>query len=183
MSIIAMNNLIKELDIKDFDVVLVGDGSGTIYKKASSWACWHYLKSSGSLDLHFGTFSFGTNNFAELIPYVSVLWLDAYTKPAIPRDVVIVSDSELTVKQGTGEYAKNANGILWSGLDYARSAGYNITWKHVKRNSNPLNAKCDEVAGRLRKEIDGFKLTRLETSDRIKQSDEEKQITLTGEIL
>lgn len=158
-----IQELVNNLALPDFDVLLIGDGSGTVASKASAWTCWRYLKASGSLTLHHGTNSFGSNNFAELLPYVSVLWLDMYERQAAglrtPRTVVIVTDSELTAKQGTGEYSRNTNGILWAGIDYAQSAGYNIIWKHVKRNSNPFNTVCDQNAGKLRKEIEKFQLT------------------------
>lgn len=161
-----IQELINNLTLPDFDVLLVGDGSGTVYNKASGWACWRYLKSNDSLKLHCGAATVGSNNFAELLPYISVLWLDMYEWRAsgapTPRTAVIVTDSELTAKQGTGEYSRNANGILWAGIDYAQSAGYSIIWKHVKRNSNPFNTVCDRNAGKLRKEIEKFQLTAQE---------------------
>lgn len=164
--VLAIEKLTSSLDLPDYDVLLIGDGSGTVAQKCSAWACW-YCKPNETPVLHTGTFSLGTNNFAELIPYVSVLWLDAYQKPATPRTVVIVSDSELTVRQGTGEYSKNTSQILWDWIDRMRSIGYHIIWKHVKRNTNPFSAICDREAGNLRREIEKFQLTNGQASGKI----------------
>lgn len=154
-----IEKLNKDLLLPDYDVLLLGDGSGTIASKASAWSCFRYLKDVNKLEFHYGAHSLGTNNYVELLPYFTVLWLDLYERHATPRRVQIVSDSELTVRQGRREYQRNANGFLWNGLDYLESVGYNIMYKHVARNSNVLHAACDALAGRLRKEMEGFRLT------------------------
>jgi ribonuclease HI len=152
---------IKSLNLPPYDVLLIGDGSGTIATKCSAWACWRHIAQTDKLELHCGSFSFGTNNFAELIPYIGVLWLDYYEKPIFPRHVCIVTDSEVTAKCGNGEYSRSSNTFLWKQVDMLQEAGYYLKWKHISRNSNRLSAACDKLAGQLRRETEKIMLTNL----------------------
>jgi ribonuclease HI len=102
---------------------------------------------------HRGAASGGTNNYAELVPFLQALWhFDATRRypPGTGVCVLLVSDSELTVRCGEGRYRRTANLGLWAQVDYYARAGYQLTWRHVLRNSNPLNAEADHEAGRLR---------------------------------
>lgn len=101
----------------------------------------------------------GTNNFAELIPYVQALWFHDQRRVGAARAdhavrVCIVSDSEVTVCCGNGQYARRANGCLWSAVGWFEQCGYRISWHHVRRNTNLFNAFADDVAGILRQFID-----------------------------
>ena len=154
-----INKLNNDLDLPEYDVLLIGDGSGTVSTKCSAWGCFRFLLETEKLDYYFGGSNLGTNNFAELIPYLNVLWLDHYEGHDIPRRVQIISDSELTVKCATGEYARNYNLPIWNIVDYFKKLGYDIKWKHIARNSNQLHALCDKYAGQLRKEMERFQLT------------------------
>lgn len=162
-----INQLRSDLSIQEYEVLLVSDGSGTVATRASAWCCVRHQKSDNLIDIHYGSANLGTNNFAELVPIVNTLWLDSYEKHKLPRKIVVVSDSELTVKCGNREYARNFNLMFWKSLDYLESIGYTIHWKHVPRNSNPLNSLCDKMAGSLRREIEEFQLTDNQTSDMI----------------
>jgi ribonuclease HI len=160
-----ISNICQDLELSDCDLILIGDGSGTVADTPSAWSCWRYLVSEKILDFHFGTTSFGTNNYAELFPYLATLWLDHTEKHPLPRKVGIISDSELTVNCGSGKYARNFNLPLWAGLDYLIQTGYIIKWKHIPRNSNPWHALCDRVAGKLRKQMKEFQLTTAKDPD------------------
>lgn len=159
MTIEDIETLSSALKLEEYDALLIGDGSGTVAATPSAWSCWRYLKASKKLELHHGASTFGTNQFAELMPYLGVLWLDHYEKHARPRRIQIVSDSEVTVKCGNKDYGKSANLILWNMLDFLSDEGYLIKWKHVNRNTNDFNAACDRYAGNLRRQIKEFGLT------------------------
>lgn len=149
----ALESLARELCLADFDLLLVGDGSGTVYHQPAGWACTAYDRRKGKAVLHAGAASCGTNNFAELVPYIQALWhhhQDHGQEPATPVRVVIVSDSELTVRCGGGQYSRNANGCLWAAVDWFAANGYRLSWRHVRRNTNPWNAWADQLAGRAR---------------------------------
>lgn len=146
--------LSNQLGLPNYDLLLIGDGSGTTAAKASGWACYVYDYSNESLSFNFGGATLGTNNYAELMPYIQALWLDSVSVHQKPRRVEIVSDSELSVKCGNHEYSRNSNGILWASLDWLELHGYIIHWNHVPRNSNPFSLACDHQAGIMRRQIE-----------------------------
>jgi ribonuclease HI len=152
-SIATLERLAQRLGLADFDLLLVGDGSGTVYDRPAGWACVAYDRRKRSAVLHAGATSGGTNNFAELFPYVQALWhhhQDHDQAPTLPVRVSIVSDSELTVRCGSGRYARRANGCLWAAVSWFEQNGYQLSWRHVPRNSSAWGALTDAVAGRMR---------------------------------
>lgn len=145
------------IKIEDFDFILFGDGSGTTISNASAWCCFIYDVKRGELLKHFGGTRSGTNNLAELMPYILGLWHINGTATTPKPRVAIISDSEVTVRCGTGQYARKANQAIWASIEWFEKQGYKLHWHHVRRNTNELNAACDEAAGRLRKQIEEFK--------------------------
>ncbi len=160
MGVEVFESLAREVGVENFDLMLVGDGSGMTRLTPCGWCCHLYHRPSGRVRTHFGGASNGSNNFAELVPYLfSLATFHAAFAEAHPGDtpdfrVLIVSDSELTVKCGNGEYARKANLALWAGMDwFTPQNGYQVTWWHVPRNSNPVSKRSDAIAGLARKEV------------------------------
>jgi ribonuclease HI len=155
------NTLTAKLQLCPHDLLLIGDGSGTVVSKACGFACIAYDTKLKQYRIHSGSISHGTNNFAELMPYMHALWYDHYLQDQNisfrtvhpKRNVEIVSDSELTVKQGNKIYTRSANSMLWTAIDSLVVAGYNIHWNHVLRNTNELSTLCDKLAGKLRRKM------------------------------
>jgi ribonuclease HI len=152
--------LAASLDVTEFDLLLVGDGSGQTLWDPCGWHCTAYDRRTGEVAEFFGGASGGTNNYAELAPYVHALW--AYhtgtygndgSTPRAPVRVAVVSDSEVTVRCGNGEYARRANASLWAAVNWFEQNNYRIHWTHVRRNTNDFSAKSDKVAGRVRVEL------------------------------
>ncbi len=141
----------KELAMPTYDYILAGDGSGTTAEKPCGFACLAYDRRSEAVFKFYGDLSHGTNNFAELFPYVHALW-HHYGRNELkqPTVVRIISDSELTVRCGNGIYARNANGCLWSAIEFFERQGYSIYWNHIYRLSNELNKLCDKQANNRR---------------------------------
>jgi len=154
----------NKLGLPSYDVLLLGDGSGNSANGCSSWGCVRYIPVNNIVEVRFGGASLGTNNFAELMPYLSVLWLDTTEKHSVPRKIEIVSDSELSVKCGNREYKRNANLPLWAAFDCLEQLGYRIHWNHIPRNTNPANTLCDKLAGQVREEIEKIQLTSSQSS-------------------
>lgn len=137
-------DLATKLGARDVDHIVVADGSGTIATRPCGWACFTFSPPN-TIRLHTGK-GVGTNNFAELSPFVQAI-------PTLPIGrVLCVSDSELTVKCGRKEYSRYANLELWKRIDGFEANGYSLVWAHVRRNSNVINAECDRIAGLIRKE-------------------------------
>jgi len=149
--------LAQQLNLPRYDLLLVADGSGNFSYTPCGWYCCSYFKPTGKVTEHIGGASGGTNNYAELMPFIHALWAfdSAWTKLNKPAsfEVACVSDSEVTVRIGNGQYAAKANTPLWAAIDGFRRLGYALRWHHVPRNSNPINARADHVAGKVRKTI------------------------------
>ncbi len=152
--------LSSELSLPDFDFLLVGDGSGTILANPCAWACFSYEKTSQTIHAHHGCSNHGTNNFAELAPYLFALHhihsqfsSQDQLSPTRNTRVVIVSDSELTVRCGNKTYSRNSNQAWWVALDWFASHGYSVEFYHTKRNSNAIGTAADALAGDTRKNL------------------------------
>ena len=153
----GLEDLARSLDIAEYDLLLVGDGSGTVYAEPAGWSCLAYDRIKDSIVLHAGAVTAGTNNFAELAPYVHALWFHCQEHPlGGPFRAHAVSDSELTVRCGNGRYARRANGSLWAAIEWFERHGYRLRWHHVARATSPWNRLADEVAGRARRAIAGI---------------------------
>lgn len=144
-----IDELINHLKIKEFDLLLIGDGSGTTIDTPCGWSCIYYEKEKQKIMVLTGTFSNGTNNYAELAPYIHGLWYHSYKNK--PCKVSIVSDSQLTIRCGTGEYTRNANLSFWASIDFFKKIGYEVSWHYIKRNLLKINELADTLAknGRL----------------------------------
>lgn len=148
-------DVVNEMGLTTFDYVLFGDGSGTTADKPCGWACYVADNMRRVITRHCGGCSNGTNNLAELVPYLLALWhinaLDPH-RASITR-IAIVTDSEVTARCGSRQYDRRANASLWASIEWFEANGFEITWKHVRRNTNPVNADCDLIAGKVRKLI------------------------------
>jgi ribonuclease HI len=154
--------LVSELSLPEFDLLLVGDGSGTTYTKPCGWACVAWNRLTDEIDIHNGGTSCGTNNFAELIPYVQAIWhFDQIFRkfkeeePTRKARIEIVSDSEVTVKCGNKEYTRKGNACLWAAIEcFEKTGWYDIHWTHVYRNTNRFSKRCDWLAGETRQAME-----------------------------
>jgi ribonuclease HI len=152
----VMMTVAATLGLKDFDLLMMADGSGITLEKACGWACYVWDKKSGEFWGHVGATNSGTNNYAELSPFLHGLWHWHQTKfpNVLPRPknvkVELVSDSEITVKCGNGVYGRNTNLPLWNSVDWYKNNGYILHWNHVIRNSNPVHKEADRQSRDMR---------------------------------
>lgn len=130
-------------------IFLVGDGSGSLAKDPCGWYTGVYYPETDEEGCFYGAFSTGTNNCAELMPYVQALsshW--ALKRPE--RQTVIISDSLITVNCGNRKNSRSANLPLWAAIDCIVAYGYNIQWIHMPRNSNGAMRHADEFSKEIR---------------------------------
>jgi ribonuclease HI len=147
----SMWSELRKLSLPASDLYLLGDGSGTTADKPCGWSVFMFIELTQVVINLGGSTTHGTNNFAELMPYVHALWLYENSRPpGRETRVCIVSDSEVTVRCGNRVYGRKANAALWAAIDWFEASGYRLTWRHVPRNSNSLNAAADGAAGRFR---------------------------------
>lgn len=155
-----LEELAKALGLPEFDLLLVADGSGSFWGTPCGWFCTAYEKDTGAVFGHAGGALGGTNNYAELQPFVYALqhYHSLREKNGAGKKddrvcVSLVSDSEITVRCGNGEYERRANAPLWASIAWFEKNGYALAWKHVPRNSNEFNTLADKVAGKVREGI------------------------------
>ncbi len=147
------DKLISEMNLPPCDLLIIGDGSGTTRDEPCGWYCKAYSPYFGWMRDFFGCSNTGTNNYAELFPYIQALWHYETIKLTLGitfTKVIIISDSEVTVRCGNGSYNRNCNLSLWAAIDWFVQHGYQIVWKHVPRNSNPVNKLADEMSKKMR---------------------------------
>ena len=170
---IDFEDVIKKLKLPTADLYLFTDGSGTSIDKSCGCACIYYDNVRKQYSVNISAYNHGTNNLAELMPVLCSLWVFEY-RHKISKFIIserlnvrveIISDSEVTVKQGNGEYNKvdGPNAMLWEAINWFNNNGYKLHWNHVYRNTNPINAMCDKLAGETRKKL----LTHNEISAKI----------------
>ena len=139
-----------------YDLILVGDGSGTTHGKPCGWFVSSYDCLEDRVVFHSGSRSDGTSNIAELLPYIQAL--ESYharnTARKASTRVLIISDSELTVGHGSRQYSRNTNLALWSSMDWFESNGYSLTWRHTPRNKFLPTTLADLMARSLRQSIE-----------------------------
>jgi len=150
---IFIREMKKEFADENFDLILAGDGSGTTYEKSCGW---FVSASRDCVTFHSGCRSDGTSNVAELLPYLQALEFYHAKKDMDVVRVLIISDSELTVRCGCRQYGRNANLSLWSSMDWFEANGYSLTWRHTPRNKHLPHKLADCMAKHLRCSVEGF---------------------------
>lgn len=158
--------LAETLDLPAFSLLLVGDGSGSVYSEPAGWCCTAYDAVRHRAYVHAGAVTGGTNNFAELMPYLQALYFHhtqeakdcakgRVKEPGV-HTVCVLSDSELTVRCGQRRYSREANGFLWEAIAWFERNGYCLTWHHIRRSSIEWNAFADAVADEARRRMAGI---------------------------
>jgi ribonuclease HI len=143
----------RDHGLEPHDLLLLGDGSGTTHREPAGWACIAYDLALKQAVVHAGGLTAGTNNFAELMPFVHALWFHTrqHKDKITPGcKVAVVSDSEVTVRCGNRLYSRQANGFLWAGVEWFEQHGYDIKWHHVLRVTDIWNEFSDALAGQSR---------------------------------
>lgn len=139
---------------EDWDVLLYGDGSGSVWSRPIGWAAVLICKHNGLIHVEYGAASTGTVYVAELMPYVMALsWYKdnvAAELPSVSQKVVIVTDNiglaHTGAKLAAGKIHLDAieqHTALWAGLDYLSRDGLEISYHHACRETYHGNRLAD----------------------------------------
>jgi len=145
-----IKELIKELKAENYHYVIISDGSGTTVKSPCGFASVIFSAENNNIIKLSGALVNGTNNLAELMPFIYSFWYIENQFHPIDKDILCISDSELTVKQGNKSYTRN--NLLWSCVDAFYIDNF-IDWKWLPRNSNPILTYCDSESKLIRKRV------------------------------
>lgn len=164
-------SLLNELNIKSWDVLLVGDGSGSGWDIGIGWSCVVIDKHTKSRKLIHGGGSTGTVNIAELMAYVhAMLWYSSHIGKGVRKDypkklidVHVITDSKVVANQGGRVALRKMDGIanraLWASISDIARQGYKFHWHWVERLTSELNWAADQMAGSARKAVKNCVLT------------------------
>lgn len=156
---ISLDAVLQALRISEWDVLLIGDGSGSGWHSACGWASILIDKATRGRRIFHGAMNLGSINVAEGMPYIQAMaWYDATQKALRPNQggtiqVHIITDSS-TIATWCNAAADGARATpMGSGLllgSYIREMsrrGYSFRTHWARRMSNQVNWAADLIAG------------------------------------
>jgi len=158
----SLSKLRKKLGITNWDVMVVGDGSGSGWQLGAGWAAVLVDKYSGCRKLFYGAMNTGTVTLGELFPYLHALsWYTAKDGPGRTRlkdaksaskkvGVHLVTDSQAVATAGNNPNSRHAHRELWTAFDEYQRRGFAIQFHHVARELVDLNILVDAIARQAR---------------------------------
>jgi hypothetical protein len=168
--VLELQSVLDDLAVgQKWDVLLVGDGSGTARHKPCGWSCALLSRLPMFSRIFFGFRNTGGVPFAELQTYLQALewhWFEhgqaslrsrLRTDPVARLHTHILCDNFVTVEQGKtvnlGDKAMKRDNqrFQWAAIDEFVACGYALNWHWRPRNNNQLNRLCDRLAGICRK--------------------------------
>lgn len=160
-----LSAMLQKLGNPKYDVLIVGDGSGTGWATACGWACTLVIKNPENRRFFYGGMDTASINMAESMPYLHALtWYDnngGYDRLKLVGhlDVLILTDSEVTANWGNQamqpypvEVPRKQVGIYAALREYGR-LGYNCKFVWIPRQSNGFNYMADLIAGITRRTV------------------------------
>jgi ribonuclease HI len=160
-----LDQLLRRLHIDRWDLLIVGDGSGSDWKRAAGWASVSIDRLTMERRTWCGAVNRGTVNFAEIMAYLQPL--EFYATQEIdrrkdgrsvrPRYIHILTDSEYCKNTGNakGGFAKK-NAGLWSIFTVFERLGFVIRWHWIRRSSVGLNLYADAVSRAARLTVEQY---------------------------
>lgn len=149
-----ISELLERFNIDQWDVLMIGDGSGSRWGKPCGWGCAVIDRLTGESGIVSGAVSTGTNNVAELMAYVFPLMelaeierkRHAAGEEFRTRNIHIISDSDYVVGVARKVKKTGTHAMLWSAIEAVKRFGFILTWHHTKRSCVDLNVYTDHIA-------------------------------------
>lgn len=141
------------IDNDDWDVLLIGDGSGTSWEKECGWGVT-LITSTHYRNVYSGAFSHGTNNIAEMMAYL--LPLMALTAGEVPIDIKsgcrvrVITDSQYVVNGINQRIPLKNNFELWTAIQAVRRFGIDLKAYWAPRDVVDLNRLGHNLANKSR---------------------------------
>ena len=160
----SLEQMLERLQIEDWDLVLVGDGSGSNYERQCGWASISIEHQTFERQYWYGAMNYGTVNLAEMLAYLQPLsWYAAREDERRResrknkqnyksfRNVHIITDSKYCKQQGESDnLSPKKNGGFWRIFDTFTRHGIILHWHWIPRESVELNILVDQVAKETR---------------------------------
>lgn len=176
--------------IAAWDVLLFGDGSGSVWEQPCGWASVSIERvapqTSGAAGpvrrVWYGALNNGTVNMAEALAYLAPLnWLVAQDEDRrkntgmrrTAHRIHIFTDSQYCRDSGNrAGRSLGKNSVLWAAFDVFKRHGYLIEWHWIRRDQVALNQYVDLLSKLARGLFVKNKLRRrLETTTQVRVAD------------
>ena len=158
-----LQEVLNRFRIAQWDVVLVGDGSGNTWNAPCGWSAVLLDRQTRGRRVFFGAANTGSINFAELMPYLQALaWYDNnYGSDRIRKvgilQVHVITDSQVIATEGNrvfaGERLPRSRALVWGSMTALRTCGYAIQFHWAPRATLGLNWMADCLAGLSRRTL------------------------------
>lgn len=173
MQLSTVQEIMTHLNVgsKDWDLLLIGDGSGQSWDMGCGWACVLIDHFNAKRKLFYGGMNSGTIGIGELFPYVhAMMWysrgpgkkrleqLQAQFGTPQSIKVHVITDNEIVSKQGNGDAKRSTNIELWSSFDHFARLGYSFKFHWLGRDTIGLNALTDHISREARKSLERIHL-------------------------
>lgn len=160
----SCDEVAKSLGFSEWDLMLVGDGSGNSWKIGCGWSCIVLDRLAKKRRVLYGGMNSGTIAIAEMLPYLhAMLWFDGNrgkkVKEQLGREIKVhvISDHEWTVIAGNSVSKRlpNASKILsskplWAAMQQFERNGYELRYHWLRRDTLSLNTFADILSVKAR---------------------------------
>jgi ribonuclease HI len=152
----TLEELLVRLEVKDWDLLLIGDGSGSNWNFECGWGCVSIENATFARRAWHGAMSAGTVNFADMMAYLQPLcWYvnremlrrKQVDYPVKVRHIHIVTDSQYVKTKGSSrDLLTGKNGALWQVFKQFGAQGMLIHWHWIRRETVELNKFADQLS-------------------------------------
>jgi len=147
-----------------YDLLLVGDGSGSGRNHACGWAATLIENRHQRRRFFYGGMDCGSVNFAESMPYVqAITWYDAMFGKEMLENLQFLRVHVLTDSQVIASWGNKATSpvgrlprkqlAIWAPMRELARIGYRFEFHWAPRQTTELNWAADLMAGLSRREV------------------------------
>jgi len=160
----SLEALLDRLKIEKWDLLLIGDGSGSSWDFECGWGCVSIEQATFRRKAWHGAMSAGTVNFAEMMAYLQPLcwYVNREMKkrkegqPVQIRNIHIITDSQYVQRKGESkDLLTGKNGALWQVFSQFGAQGMIIHWHWIRRETVELNQFADKLSKAARLNLKG----------------------------
>lgn len=151
-----LDELLARIGIEEWDLLLVGDGSGCNWNFECGWGCTSIENATFARRAWHGAMSAGTVNLAEMLAYLQPLcwYVDREIKrrkkvsyKTVVRNVHILTDSQYVKTTGSSKTQLSGRSApLWQIFQQFSAQGMILHWHWVRRETVELNKFADQLS-------------------------------------